>query len=305
MANTRSHRESLDDLIKSIHYAPRSGYEFDLEVIALSTLRRRAPGDELSRLQRVEFHLLIYVTKGKCRHMVDFEFFDCTVGSLLILQPGQVQRFDERTDWDGWLVLFRPELLQPRERATPVSELELFRQVEALPTHLRTLGSERAAVAESVGRMAHDSKNPDQVRAMNALLRHQLQALLVRLYVIRTRKTRREDAPAMALQRFRRYRIAVEREFRRLHGVGHYAKMLGCSEKSLSRATMEAVGVNAKSFLMNRIVLEAKRLLAHTVLSVSAIAQQLGFDESTNFVKFFRREAGSTPGEFRTQQTVR
>lgn len=62
-------------------------------------------------------------------------------------------------------------------------------------------------------------------------------------------------------------------------------------------------GVPAKAFLSLRIALEAKRLLAHTAESVGALAGQLGFDEPTNFVKFFRREAGCTPGEFRARAT--
>jgi AraC-like DNA-binding protein len=106
----------------------------------------------------------------------------------------------------------------------------------------------------------------------------------------------------MNLQRFRRFRVAVEREYPRWHSVAQYARHLGCSEKSLSRATLEAADVNAKAFLVNRIVLEAKRLLAHTTLPVAAIGDRLGFAEATNFVKFFRRETGAPPGAFRARQ---
>jgi AraC-like DNA-binding protein len=47
------------------------------------------------------------------------------------------------------------------------------------------------------------------------------------------------------------------------------------------------------------VLLEAKRLLAHSTASVAAVAHQLGFSEATNFVKFFRRNAGVTPKAFR------
>jgi AraC-like DNA-binding protein len=84
--------------------------------------------------------------------------------------------------------------------------------------------------------------------------------------------------------------------------VAQYAKRLGCSQRSLNRATIEVAQTSAKSMLSQRIVLEAKRLLAHSALPVARIAEELGFDEATNFVKFFRREAGITPGAFRTRQ---
>jgi AraC-like DNA-binding protein len=48
--------------------------------------------------------------------------------------------------------------------------------------------------------------------------------------------------------------------------------------------------------------LEAKRLLAYTTLPIALIGDRLGFDDPTNFVKFFKREAGCTPGEFRRRQ---
>jgi AraC-like DNA-binding protein len=103
------------------------------------------------------------------------------------------------------------------------------------------------------------------------------------------------------LQRFRRYRTLVEREFTRWHRVALYAKELGCSEKSLSRAARDVADRSPKTILTDRIVLEAKRLLAHSLLPVANIGYEIGFSEPTNFVKFFRRETRLTPGAFRSQ----
>lgn len=62
------------------------------------------------------------------------------------------------------------------------------------------------------------------------------------------------------------------------------------------------MGVSAKSFIAMRVILEAKRLPVHTDLPVATITEKLGFHEATNFSKFFRREADSTPAEFRRRQ---
>lgn len=74
---------------------------------------------------------------------------------------------------------------------------------------------------------------------------------------------------------------------------------MGCSAKTLTRAAREVAGVQAKTFITRRITLEAKRLLAHGASSIALIGERLGFEDPTNFVKFFKREAGCTPGEFR------
>ena len=70
-------------------------------------------------------------------------------------------------------------------------------------------------------------------------------------------------------------------------------------EKALSRMCIAAVGVPAKVVINQRLILEAKRLLAHTTLPVQSIGSALGFDEATNFVKFFRKATGTTPLTFR------
>ena len=82
----------------------------------------------------------------------------------------------------------------------------------------------------------------------------------------------------------------------------HYAGALGMSDKTLSRVCWAAFGVPAKTAINQRLVLEAKRLLAHTSMAVQTIGRELGFEEATNFVKFFRKETEMPPLVFRASQ---
>jgi AraC-like DNA-binding protein len=286
--------------VTRVRYNAPAGYALDLEIFRLSEFRRRVSVEHLRRPQRVDFHVLLYVTQGRCTHVVDFEPLACTRGTLLVLSPGQIQRFDAKsTDWDGWMVIFRPEFLPARASATAISEHDALYQLADLAMHRTLSRSEQDAVTESLERMAVDSQLGTAKSTLHSLLRYQLLALLVRLHLIQAKGEQALSSAPNHLQRFKRYRLAVEREFQRLHRVADYAKVIGCSQKSLQRATLDLAGVSAKTFLSQRIALEAKRLLVHTDQPMSVIADQLGFDEATNFVKFFRREAGTAPGEFR------
>ena len=82
----------------------------------------------------------------------------------------------------------------------------------------------------------------------------------------------------------------------------HYAGALGMSDKTLSRVYLAAAGVPAKTVINQCLVLEAKRLLAHTSTAVQTIGRKLSFDEATNFVKFFRKETEMPPLVFRASQ---
>ncbi len=285
--------------VKPVRYDPPAGYGLALEVLSLAELRRRVSANYLRSPERIEFHMLICVTRGRCTHMIDFDTVACRPGSLLTLRPGQVQRFDTASDWNGWLVLFRPEFLLPLKALIAIDDLQTFGSLEALPVSLSLSRDQHAAIVRCIVQMSNDARLRAPSKQLAGLMRHQLYALLMRLHLFQHGRASSKEAMPVNLQRFRRYRQLVEREFPRLHRVANYARLLGCSAKSLSRASLDVVGMAAKEFLAERIALEAKRLLAHTELPVSVVADQLGFAEATNFVKFFKRAAGCPPGEFR------
>ena len=141
-----------------------------------------------------------------------------------------------------------------------------------------------------------------QQEDVHALLRHQLHTLLTRLSILQGRQQAQEPLVSPASQRFRRFQQLVDERFAEWHQVADYASQLGYTEKSLARAVAAAIGMTAKAFIAARINLEAKRLLVHTDMPVVAIAEKLGFDEATNFSKFFKREVACTPAEFRRRQ---
>jgi AraC-like ligand binding domain len=86
-------------------------------------VQRRVSTAHLRRPQRIEFHLLVVVTRGRCTHWVDFVANDCRARSWIIVRPGQVQRFDPTTHWDGWIVLFQPEFILLRGSSSLRAEL--------------------------------------------------------------------------------------------------------------------------------------------------------------------------------------
>lgn len=296
--------------VTAVEYKAPPGYQLDVELYPTAELQRRVGDADARGLERIDFHCLIYVTAGRYAHMVDFETQRMTPGSLLFLQPGQVHRFGDLSGCDGWLLVFRTELLPSPPSSADLrsdadayrvsAELELMQIAEVQRTHLQLSAATRHSVTEAFERMADDARRPAS-RGLNMLLRSQVQSLLIRLQLDGAPSEADDRVEPVALQRYRRYRAAVERNFARWHGVAPYAARLGCSEKSLTRAVFLVTDRSAKAVLTERIVLEAKRLLAHTVLPVATIGDQLGFAEPTNFIKFFRREAGLTPGTFRAQ----
>jgi AraC-like DNA-binding protein len=286
--------------VTPVAFSPPDGYALDVEVYPVAELARRAGDVERRGFERVEFHCLLYVTSGQYLHFVDFEMLECARGSLIVLQPGQVHHFGDLSACEGWMLIFRSELLPSRPSGgETVGEIEAMKRLDGLPSNIVVPDGAQPAVGETFRRMAIDSGRP-YTRDVNALLRSQLEALVIRLHLESAAPDNGLVEPAL-LQRFRLYRALIEQEFKRWHSVASYAEALGCSEKSLSRATRAISDRSAKAILTDRIVLEAKRLLAHSLLPVATVGYEVGFSEPTNFVKFFRRETRLTPGAFRSQ----
>ena len=286
--------------IERIGYRPEAPYALDIEIFSMRSLKARVSAQELRAAHRLEFHQLICVTEGHCTHVIDFNPIRCEPGTVLVHQPTQTEQYDVTSDWDGWVVLFRPEFL-----FTPSShenaELNLVGILAGLPRHLTMPETTSRLVTAAFAQLHADAKLDAAMPEIHALLRHQLCALIVRLSMAqRHQEDLRPTAPSDAL-RFRRFQQLLEQSFQEWHRVAQYASVLGCSEKTLSRATWSVAGVTAKALVVSRISLEAKRLLVHTTMPVAAIADQLGFDDPSNFVKFFKREAGCTPLELRRQ----
>ena len=271
-----------------------------VEVLTFDALKLRLKSSVARRPSRLDFHQIMLVRGGEGTAMVDFAPYPCTRGALLHLRPGQVQRLPFAADGrpaalDAVLLLFTadfpPPLPATREvidgfgpvgRSLSPGEFEAFER-----TVLELEGEYRAL---------RDGQSPD-----DALLRQLLGALLIRMARLAD-PTGGSEPAALGTEVYVGFRRELERSFATTRSVEDYAARLGYSPRTLTRACLAATGRSAKQLADARVALQAQRLLAHTDLPVAAIGRALGFTEATNFGKFFARETGRTPGEFRRAQ---
>ena len=99
-----------------------------------------------------------------------------------------------------------------------------------------------------------------------------------------------------------RFRDLLERDFVTAHDVGHYARQLGYSSRTLGRATRAVAGETPKQAIDRRIILEARRLLAHSDRPITVVSRELGFGDPSNFSTFFVRWTGVAPTAFRAAE---
>lgn len=273
------------DVVPVHYHPPDDDYRLDIELVDASELRARVSSDPHRGFERIDFQCFVYVRSGSYTHVVDFETYELVDHSCLMISPGQVHRFGPPSDWTGWMLI--------------VSGHHVPDGAGELPAHVRLDGELAGAVAELFERMAADATLPMNRQRLVQLLALQTSVLVGRLALGVSAATTVRSVDPTLLSRYRDYRASVDDDYRRNHLVAAYAHRLGCSSRSLNRACRAIADVSAKDVIVARIVLESKRRLALGDDTVAAIGRQLGFDEATNFVKFFRRETGTTPAAFR------
>lgn len=290
--------------IQNLNYEPQGLYALDLEIFRVSDLRQRVGGQALGATYRYAFPTLVFVTHGTCVNLVDFEYVRCSPGAVLVLHPGKAHSFGEAEDWDGWMVLFRPEFLWAGVATQDPALANGLDGLDGWPTRWDLDSDSARVITQTIAQMHQDTQTSAASLHAHALLRYQLYALLTRLRMAHEQQSAQRTPPTRRLQRFKAFEALVEKHFATWRQLPKYVQQLGCSEKSLVRASLDAVGVPPKAFISARVALEAKRLLAHTTWPVARIAESLGYNDVANFAKFFKREAGCTPTEFRNRQTA-
>jgi AraC-like DNA-binding protein len=96
-----------------------------------------------------------------------------------------------------------------------------------------------------------------------------------------------------------RFKKLVEQHHLEMNAVSEYADLLAVTAGHLNDMVKKATGKSAKMIISEHVTLEAKRLLYHSQLSIKEIASQLNFEESSYFIRFFRKQTGLTPIAFR------
>lgn len=163
---------------------------------------------------------------------------------------------------------------------------------------LRPPGPAARALARAVAALEEEFHVPKPWR--NLAIDAQLSTLALAL--AREAPVPAEAAPrpaARAPQHLARYRALVEVSFRRQPRLATIAAELGITPTQLNRVCRALTGRPALAVLHARLVLEAQRELAYTGLSVKQIAHGLGFSDAGYFTRFFQRETGRTPTQWR------
>jgi AraC family transcriptional regulator, transcriptional activator of pobA len=251
----------------------------------------RIDGDDVREPHRHAYHELIWVREGSGRHLIDAEPVDFGPRTLTLIGKGQVHQFERADRISGVVVRFDDQWLADSRRwlFSGGSCNALSVPEDDAPRFDALLDLLREEVEQPAG--------PESAE----LRRHLLSAAL--LWGQRWREAQLEGGGATRadVQLQQQFLETLERDFTESHDVGHYSAELGVTTGTLSRTLTRLSGRTTKQLILDRVLLEAARLLRFSDLSVKEIAARLGFADQFAFSKAFKRQRGEAPLDFRNR----
>lgn len=243
---------------------------------------------------RKDYYLLVFVQRGGSRHWVDMMPYVAKDNTLYFSIPGPLQVKEQGGPMWGVSLAFTREFLTLHQH-TSLAQLPLLQNLQHSHELLLT-PADVAFVGDLLAKLEAEYHRPGEWQ--QRMLTAHLTVLLTYLSRLYTEQFRggEPSADKLLLQNFR---AKIEENFRELHEVGAYASLLHISAGHLSEVVKAQSGKPAIAHIQERLVLEARRLLFHTQSSIKEIAYDLGFADASYFSRFFKRETGTTPADYR------
>jgi AraC-like DNA-binding protein len=249
------------------------------------------------QLHLVEFYMIILIEEGKGSHTIDFAKHEYKKGTLLTIRKDQIHQFHKSPNVKGSLLLFTDEfLISYLEELETLKSLQLFNEILGVPK-IQLSATELTATIALFERIKAEYFEVNDDYTLG-IIRSELHILIAKLYRIKS-SSNQMIFNRKYLSAFIEFQNLVEQNATKYTKVKDYAKMIGVSTKTLNTITRTIVNKSAKEFIDDICTKQIKRLLINTELSIKEIAYSSGFEESTNFYKYFKRQTQLTPEQFR------
>ena len=255
-----------------------------------------------------DYYIFGLLTKGTACGIIDFKELHLKEGDVFLVQPGQVHRFVSAQNAEGWLMMADGKFVGNGEKCVfdnfslsassfkmDEKRKEELRQIAILlERRLKDRKGQKADavvsyIADSVERRLIDSVVPHLAEAFIAVIAEAVQEQ----NSLRTTLSARQVEIVLAFRKMLTEHLSTHRQ------PSYYASLLNISMVYLNEVVKKVTGMSTALYIKGEVVLQAKRLLVHTHLSVKQIADKLGFDDYAYFSRLFMQTTGISPTDFR------
>lgn len=255
------------------------------------------PVDQVQTGRQQRLLTVAWNTGANQRVIIDGLEYLLPAQTVLPLVVNQTFRFERAETIVAWQFDREFYCIIDHDREVSCSGLLFYGRPE--PMFLRLTSSEQATLEALLVVFKDEFGTRDTIQG--EMLRMLLKRLIIKLTRLAKTQYVAEALPDSGLELIRQYRMLVEQHYRQQHQVGFYADKLNRSPKTLTNVFTLHGQDSPLQIIHDRLGLEARRLLTFTDRSAKEISYELGFEELSNFSRFFKKLVGMPPSEFKEQ----
>jgi len=261
-------------------------------------VRYFAPGDVMSDeaaklgAHRDDHYIFFLLESGVSSLMIDFHEVLLNASCIYYVLPGQVHHRIRAQQAGGWFVALDTLLIPPDYR--DVFENRLMLQ-QPFVLNDKLLSQCRSLLCVLEQKLYEDEQAAFNISVIHSLLQSFL-GIAAGGFCEQTDPRDRQSRPAQISQEFKKILLSG---FRTIKSPSAYASQLNVSESYLNESLKKVTGFSVTYWIQHEVVLEAKRMLYYTSLSVKEVAHQLGYEDHTYFSRLFKKFTDVTPLTFR------
>lgn len=244
------------------------------------------------------FYVSLLVTKGSGIHEIDFQTYEIRPGNLFLIFPGQVHWWENSADADGYVIFHNRDFYNLYFSHERLHQFPFFGSTRSYP--LISLEPDDMKKVENLFKVILN-----EYRQGGLMKFQKISSLLDVLYIDLSRLYLPADQlkphNQTQLSHTRRLELLIESHFREVKSPARYAEMMYMSERNLNRTTKLILDKTVSDLITEKVILEAKRMLIHTKLTVAQISFDLGYDDNSYFIRLFRKKTGQTPLKFQEE----
>lgn len=237
------------------------------------------------------FYLSLLITRGSGIHHIDFDSYIVKPGCVFLMHPGQVHNWKFSADIEGYVIFHTKDFYNLNFTYERIGQF-LFFGVGASPLIiLSKMAFEKIEpIFQSIA-VEYESERVMKFQKICSLL-NVLYIELSELYPPQKQLSNRSENQYAQVQNLE---IFIDKNYKSLKFPKQYAELMNLSQKHLNRIVKLSLNKTISELISDRIVLEAKRMLIHSTLSIAQIAIELGYPENSYFFRIFKNKVGETP----------
>lgn len=259
---------------------------------SIRDVRDLLAGKEMfQELHRHDFFYILALKKGAGNHEIDFTSYKVCDNSVFFMGPGQVHQLSLKALSTGYLMEFKTDFYYSRDKVSN----QLLRKVNNMNFYqfddksFKKLFSILTYIFQEY---------TDQQEGYQEVIKANLGILFIEL-IRQNSKSRPANVIPYTQERLEEFLGLLEAHISGHKQVSEYADMLNLTPYQLNAITKVTLGKTCSQIINEYIILEAKRYLLATSNQVNQIADHLGYEDVSYFIRFFKKQTGYSPELFR------